>query len=126
MEKVQDNFKAKYLLTCALSRSKFDQVSVCKIAKDIWDNLSLIYESSSLDEKEEANEVAHLALTANTNSDSSEDESEKNVEPAHLALMTGTNSDWSKDELEVNPEPSKLEKDFENLLRDSYSYCSLL
>ncbi len=68
------------MLTCALSRSEFDKVSDCKTAKDIWDNVSFIYESSSSEEKEAADEVAHLAFMANTNSDSSEDESKVDTE----------------------------------------------
>jgi len=47
MQKVQDNFKAKYLLTCALCRSEYDKVFGCKTAKDIWDNLSLIHEGTN-------------------------------------------------------------------------------
>ncbi len=71
MQKVQDNFKAKYLLICALSRSEYDRVSDCKTAKDIWDNLSFIHESSSSEKEEEADEAAHATLMANTNSGSS-------------------------------------------------------
>ncbi len=115
MEKVQDNFKAKYLLTCALSRNEYERVSDCRTTKDMWDNLSLMHESSSSEEEDEADEVVHAALIANTNDDSSE----KSAETAHPLFMDNTDCDSSEDELEVNAETSDLEKDFENLLRDS-------
>ena len=47
LQKVQDNSKAKYLLTCALCRSEYDKVFGCKTAKDIQDNLSLIHEGTN-------------------------------------------------------------------------------
>ncbi len=44
---------------------------------------------------------------------------EENAEAAHLALMANTDSESSEDESEVYTEPSELEKDYKNLLRDS-------
>ena len=35
--KVQMNAKAKYLLTCALSKSEYDKIISCDSAKEIWD-----------------------------------------------------------------------------------------
>ena len=35
--RVQMNAKAKYLLTCALSKSEYDKIISCDSAKEIWD-----------------------------------------------------------------------------------------
>ena len=37
--KVQMNAKAKYLLTCALSKSEYDKIISCDSTKEIWDRL---------------------------------------------------------------------------------------
>jgi len=47
LQKVQDNSKAKYTLTCALCKSEYDKVFICKTAKDTWESLSFMYKSSS-------------------------------------------------------------------------------
>ena len=42
--KVQMNAKAKYLLTCALSKSEYDKIISCDSAKEIWDKLQVLHE----------------------------------------------------------------------------------
>ena len=42
--KVQMNAKAKYLLTCALSKSVNDEIISCDSAKEIWDRLQTLYD----------------------------------------------------------------------------------
>ena len=44
--KVQMNAKAKYLLTCALSKSEYDKIISCDSAKEIWDRLQVLYEGT--------------------------------------------------------------------------------
>ena len=43
---MQMNANAKYLLTCALSRSEYDKIISCDSAKDIWDKLENLYEGT--------------------------------------------------------------------------------
>jgi len=45
LQKVQENFKAKFILSCALCKSEYDKVFICKTAKDIWEQLSSMYEN---------------------------------------------------------------------------------
>ena len=42
--KIQMNAKAKYYLTCALSKSEYDKIIFCDSAKEIWDRLQTLYE----------------------------------------------------------------------------------
>ena len=44
--KVQMNVKAKYLLTCALSKSEYDKIISCDSAKEIWDRLQVLHEET--------------------------------------------------------------------------------
>ena len=37
--RVQMNAKAKYLLTCALSKNEYDKIISCDSVKEIWDRL---------------------------------------------------------------------------------------
>ena len=38
------NAKAKYLLTCTLSKSEYDKITSCDFAKEIWDRLQVLHE----------------------------------------------------------------------------------
>ena len=40
------NAKAKYLLTCALSKSEFDKIISCDSAKEIWHRLQTLHEGT--------------------------------------------------------------------------------
>ena len=42
--RVQMNAQAKYLLTCALSKSEYDKIILCDSAKEIWDRLQVLHE----------------------------------------------------------------------------------
>ena len=42
MKKVQINFKAINNLHCALYITKFNRISTCELAKEIWDKLKVI------------------------------------------------------------------------------------
>ena len=44
VKKIQINFKAINTLHCALNPTKFNRISTCKIAKEIWDKLRVTYE----------------------------------------------------------------------------------
>ena len=41
------NTKAKYLLTCALSKSEYDKIISCDFAKEIWVILKTLYEETN-------------------------------------------------------------------------------
>ena len=41
------NAKAKYLLTCALSKSEYDKLISCDSAKEIWDKLQVLHEGTN-------------------------------------------------------------------------------
>ena len=41
--KVQMNAKAKYLLTCPLSKSEYDKIISCDFVKEIWDRLQTLH-----------------------------------------------------------------------------------
>ena len=45
--KVQLNSKAKFFLSCALSRSEYDKVHGCETAKEMWDTLAMAHEGTS-------------------------------------------------------------------------------
>ena len=45
--KVWMNAKAKYLLTCALTKSEYDKIISCDSTKDIWDRLQTLYEGTN-------------------------------------------------------------------------------
>ena len=47
IKKVQVNFKAINTLHCALNPTKFNRISTCKIAKEIWDKLKFTHEGTS-------------------------------------------------------------------------------
>ena len=38
------NTKAKYVLTCALSKSEYNKIISCESAKEIWDRLQTLHE----------------------------------------------------------------------------------
>ena len=40
------NAKAKYLLTCALSKSEYDKIISCDSTKEIWDKLQILHEGT--------------------------------------------------------------------------------
>ena len=40
------NAKAKYLLTCALSKSEYDKIISCDSDKEIWDRLQVLHEGT--------------------------------------------------------------------------------
>ena len=42
------NTKVKYLLTCALSKSKYDKITSCDSVKEIWDRLQVFHEGTDL------------------------------------------------------------------------------
>ena len=44
--KVQMNAKAKYLLTCTLSKSEYDKIISYDSAKEIWDRLQNLHEGT--------------------------------------------------------------------------------
>ena len=44
--KVQMNAKAKYLLTCTLSKSEYDKIILCDSAKEIQDRLQVLHEGT--------------------------------------------------------------------------------
>ena len=44
--RVQMNVKAKYLLTCVLSKSEYDKIISCDSAKEIWDKLQFPHEGT--------------------------------------------------------------------------------
>ena len=44
--KVQMNAKAKYLLTCALSKIEYGMIISCDSAKEIWDRLLVLHEGT--------------------------------------------------------------------------------
>ena len=76
-ETLKKHFRVLYILQCALDDKIFNHVCSCEIVKDLWKDLSLIYEersqenrdssrrenmlSSSNDEKE----ITHFCLMAN-------------------------------------------------------------
>ena len=41
------NAKAKYLLTCALSKSEYDKIISCDCAREIWDWLQTLHEGTN-------------------------------------------------------------------------------
>ncbi|KAJ8769823.1 hypothetical protein K2173_008230 [Erythroxylum novogranatense] len=45
--RIKLNSKAKFFLTCALSRSEYDKVHGCDIAKEMWDTLSIAHEGTN-------------------------------------------------------------------------------
>ena len=47
VKKVQVNFKAINTLHCALNPTKFNRISTCKTAKEIWDKLKVTHEGTS-------------------------------------------------------------------------------
>ena len=47
IKKVQINFKAINTLHCALNPTKFNRISICKMAKKIWDKLKVTHEGTS-------------------------------------------------------------------------------
>jgi len=112
MYKVQENFRAKFILSCALCKNEYDKVCSYKTAKDIWDRLSFIYENKETGEEEEV----------------TSDKSEASEEEAHMALIAETDSD-SEDESKVRKQLSDLKEAYENLLKDSQvliTHCSVL
>ena len=42
--KFKMNAKVKYLLSCALSKSKYNKIISCDLAKEIWDRLQTLHE----------------------------------------------------------------------------------
>jgi len=54
LHKVQENFKAKFILSCALCKNEYDKVFICKTAKDIWERLSSMYEDRESNEEKKA------------------------------------------------------------------------
>ena len=40
------NAKAKYLLTCTLTKSEYDKIISCDSAKEIWDRLKTLHEGT--------------------------------------------------------------------------------
>ena len=47
IKKVQVNYKAINTLHCALNPTKFNRISTCKTAKEIWDKLKVTHEGTS-------------------------------------------------------------------------------
>ena len=47
VKKVQVNFKAISTLHCALNPTKFNRISTCKTAREIWDKLKVTHEGIS-------------------------------------------------------------------------------
>ncbi|RDX85883.1 La protein 1, partial [Mucuna pruriens] len=52
---VQLNIKAKFFLTCALSRSEYDKIYGCRTAKEMWDTLVIIHEGTKQVKKVRSN-----------------------------------------------------------------------
>ncbi|GAV85618.1 UBN2 domain-containing protein, partial [Cephalotus follicularis] len=46
-KKVQLNAKAKHVIICALNSNKFNSVSSCATAKEMWDRLEVTYEGTN-------------------------------------------------------------------------------
>ena len=44
--RVQMNAKAKYFLTCTLSKSEYDKIISCDSTKEIWDRLQVLHEGT--------------------------------------------------------------------------------
>ena len=47
VKKIEINFKAINTLHCALNPTKFNRISMCKIAKEIWDKLRVTHEGTT-------------------------------------------------------------------------------
>ena len=47
VKKIQINFKTINTLHCALSPTKFNQISTCKMAKENWDKLRVTYKGTT-------------------------------------------------------------------------------
>ena len=56
---VQMNVKAKYLLTCALSKSEYDKIISCDSAKEIWDRLQTLHEGIDQVKETKINMLVH-------------------------------------------------------------------
>ena len=57
--KVQMNAKAKYLLTCALSKSEYNKIISCDLEKEIWDKLEVLHEGADQVKKTKINMPVH-------------------------------------------------------------------
>ena len=53
------NAKAKYLLTCALSKSEYDKIISCDSAKEIWDRLQVLHEGTDQVKKTKISMLVH-------------------------------------------------------------------
>ena len=53
------NAKAKYLLTCALSKSEYDKIISCDSAKEIWDRLQVLHEGTDQVKETKINMLVH-------------------------------------------------------------------
>ena len=53
------NAKAKYLLTCALSKSEYDKIISCDRAKDIWDRFQTLHKGTDQVKETKINILVH-------------------------------------------------------------------
>ena len=53
------NFSAMNIMQCAIHPNEFSRVSMCSSAKEMWDNLKLIYERTSEVKSTKANILVH-------------------------------------------------------------------
>ena len=53
------NFSAMNIMQCAIDPYEFSRVSMCSSAKEMWDNLKLIYEGTSEVKATKANILVH-------------------------------------------------------------------
>ncbi|KAJ8749454.1 hypothetical protein K2173_025649 [Erythroxylum novogranatense] len=57
--RIQLNSKAKFFLTCALSKSEYDKVHGCDTAKEMWDTLSIAHEGTNQVKKSKISILVH-------------------------------------------------------------------
>ena len=57
--KRQMNTKAKYLLTCALSKSEYDKIISCDSTKKIWDRVQTFHEGADQVKKTKISMLVH-------------------------------------------------------------------
>ena len=53
------NAMAKYLLTCASSKSEYDKIISCDSTKEIWDRLQVLYEGTDQVKETKINMLIH-------------------------------------------------------------------
>ena len=59
IKKSKVNFSAMNIMQCAIHPDEYSRVSMCSSAKEMWDNLKLIYEDTSKVKATKANILVH-------------------------------------------------------------------